>query len=103
MRKPKAEDRRGFSPELKQTAVERMMAGAKPRQLAAELGIARKMLYRWKEAIEGFGEDAFPGQGQRRDLERGRPTHGTPEKAGAAALRQAERRIVELEREVGRQ
>jgi len=79
------------------------MAGEKPRQLAKEFGIARKLLYRWKEAIEDFGVEAFPGQGARRDLSAVGHTEAAPEKPERAASRQADRRIAALEREVGRQ
>jgi transposase len=97
------EDRRRFSPEFKRAAVERMVAGERPGQLAKELGIARKHLYQWKEAIEDFGTEAFPGQGARRDLSAVGRTEAAPEKPERAESRQAERRIAELEREVGRQ
>ncbi len=60
MAEHKPEDRRRFSPELKRAAVERMIAGEKPGRLAKEFGIARKLFYRWKEAIEGYGALPVP-------------------------------------------
>jgi transposase-like protein len=33
--------------------------------LARELGIRRNQLYKWKEAIDREGGDAFPGSGRR--------------------------------------
>ena len=35
-------------------------------EIAAELGIRRNMLYKWKEQLESKGEEAFP-------IKKGRP------------------------------
>ena len=35
-------------------------------EIAAELGIRRNMLYKWKEPLESKGEEAFP-------IKKGRP------------------------------
>jgi len=103
MAEQEPENRRRFNPEFKRAAVGRMMAGEKPGRLAKEFGIARKLLYLWKEAIEDFGAEAFPGQGARRDLKPIGHTEAAPERPERSASRQAERRIAELEREIGRQ
>ena len=40
--------------------------GKKPAaDLARELGIRRNLLYKWKEAMDQKGDDAFPGSGKR--------------------------------------
>ena len=44
--------------------------GKKPAaDLARELGLRRNQLYKWKDAIDRKGEDAFPGQGRRSGTE----------------------------------
>ena len=34
-------------------------------QLARELGVRRNQLYKWQKEIHVYGEQAFPGQGNR--------------------------------------
>ena len=58
--------RQTFSPEFKREAVRRLEQGDKEAsQLARELGIKRNQLYKWKTEIDTYGNDAFPGQGNR--------------------------------------
>lgn len=45
-----------YSPEFKQAAVDRFVAGESATALAKELGIRRKFLYAWRDA--GFGSNA---------------------------------------------
>lgn len=45
-----------YSPEFKQAAVDRFLAGESATALAKELGMRRKFLYAWRDA--GFGSNA---------------------------------------------
>lgn len=59
------ERRRRFSREFKLEALKRLEAGDKPAtQLAAELGIRRNMLLKWREQLRTEGERAFGGAGR---------------------------------------
>jgi len=55
-----------YSIEFKKEAVRRLekddINGIK---LASELGIRRNLLYKWKEEINKYGVNAFPGKGLR--------------------------------------
>lgn len=58
--------RQVFSPEFKREAVALLGKGDKSAaQLARELGVKRTHLYRWKDEINTYGRDAFPGLGKR--------------------------------------
>ena len=57
-------------------------------EVAEELGINVRQLYRWRSAANKDGEDAFPGKGNQ-----------TPEQAEVSALR-ARVRQLEMEREI---
>ena len=60
------EKRQVFSPEFKREAVVLLEKGDKNvAQLARELGVKRTHLHRWKEALDAYGRDAFPGAGKR--------------------------------------
>ncbi|HEY4045066.1 MAG TPA: helix-turn-helix domain-containing protein [Rhodopila sp.] len=107
-----SEERR-FSREFKLAALARMAAGENVSALARELGVRRKYLYQWRERFRTGGALALRS--------RGRPTKGEvlAMRAGSDSLppvavampapmppdelAQAQRRIAELERKVGRQ
>lgn len=56
-----------YTKEFKLEAIRLMTQSDKPSaEIAAELGIRRNMLYKWKEQLESKGGDAFPEK-------RGRP------------------------------
>lgn len=58
--------RQRFTAEFKREAVRLLERGDKPvTQLAAELGIPRNRLYKWRDALQTQGEHAFPGPGRR--------------------------------------
>lgn len=58
--------RKTFSPEFKREAVRLLESGDKESaQLARELGVRRNQLYKWQKEIRQYGQEAFPGQGQR--------------------------------------
>jgi transposase len=56
---------RQFSREFKLEALKRLAAKEKPAtQLAAELGIRRNMLVKWREELRTRGDGAFRGAGR---------------------------------------
>ena len=58
--------RQTFSPEFKREAVRLLeTSGKEAAQLARELGVRRNQLYKWKDEIDAYGDDAFPGKGRR--------------------------------------
>ena len=58
--------RQRYTAEFKREAVRMLERGDKPvTQLAAELGIPRNWLYRWRDAIKTLGDHAFAGSGRR--------------------------------------
>ena len=66
MRKRRAQ----FTREFKLEAVRLLDEGKKPASdLARELGVRRNQLYKWKEAFDKNGQEAFPGTGRRRGVE----------------------------------
>jgi transposase-like protein len=92
-----------------------MMAGENVSALAKELGVLRKDLYKWRERFRCGGPNALRSRGRPPKL----PPSGTVPVMGAElvmspavtssappssdALSKAEKRIVELERKIGRQ
>ncbi|MBZ9992166.1 transposase [Mesorhizobium sp. BH1-1-5] len=89
--------RRKFSREMKLAAVEQLLAGEKVAALAKELGVGTKMLYHWRAKYLSGGAAALRSPGQHpRTAAVGPPRE-------RADLAQAQARIVELERKVGRQ
>lgn len=93
---------RVFTTEFKERAVLRLEAGAQFSALAAELGVRRKLLYDWCKSYRQLGVAGLnrkrgpkPG-GHRSSLPPERTTPVDP-------LAQAQARVVELERLVGRQ
>ena len=63
--------RKNFSPEFKSEAVRLLEQGNKEAaQLARELGLKRNQLYKWQKEVQQYGNQAFPGQGQRQRLKR---------------------------------
>ena len=85
--------RRRFTKEFKLAAVRRLEAGESGSALARELEVKREKLYDWLAQVERYGvEGAFPGAGRR--------------PGGSARVepgREAQARLAELERKVGRQ
>ena len=91
-----------FTTEFKERAVLRLEAGEQFSALAAELGVRRKLLYDWAKAYREHGAAGLnrkrgpkPG-GQRSSSPPDRTTPADP-------LAQAQARVAELERLVGRQ
>jgi transposase len=86
-----AKERRQFSREFKLAAIARFEASGNVEALARELGIRRELLYVWRKKFASLGAEGLRNSG------RPRPSAETPE-----ALT-AQRRIAELERQVGQQ
>jgi transposase-like protein len=91
-----------FTTEFKERAILRLEAGEQFSALAAELGVRRKLLYDWAKAYREHGAAGLnrkrgpkPG-GQRSSSPPDRTTPADP-------LAQAQARVAELERLVGRQ
>lgn len=104
---------RVFSTAFKANVVQRLEAGEALAKVSRELGIARKLLYDWRSAwrrqgVAGLNRKRGPKPGRRRlsagrstDLVTGSSTSDAPRPA--AELKQAQARIAELERIIGRQ
>jgi transposase len=62
-----AESRRRHSAEFKREAVRLTYeSGRKVSEVAADLGIDRSMLQRWRSAMKTNAAEAFPGKGKRK-------------------------------------
>ena len=85
--------RRRFTKEFKLAPVRRLEAGESGSALARELEVKLEKLYHWLAQVERCGvEGAFPVPGRR-------PNRSTRVEPG----REAQARVAELERKVGRQ
>ena len=92
---------RVFTTEFKERAVLRLEAGEQFSALAAELGVRRKLLYDWCKSYRQLGAAGLNRKrGPKPGGQRSPPDRTTP---AADPLAQAETRIAELERLVGRQ
>jgi transposase len=79
--------RKTFTKEFKLEAIRLMSESDKPSaEIAAELGIRRNMLYKWKEQLESKGEEAFP-------IKKGRPLKEN--QSEVSALKQENNRLRE--------
>lgn len=69
--------RKIFSPEFKREAVRLLEQGNKESaQLARELGVRRNQLYKWQKEVHQYGDEAFPGHGQRQRSQVSNETNG---------------------------
>jgi transposase-like protein len=89
------------SREFKLAAIGRVETAPSIEHLAAELGIRREMLRRWRRAYEAGGAEALCLPGQRRVS--AEASGAAVARAPADALSAARQRIEELERKVGQQ
>ena len=91
-----------FTTEFKERAVLRLEGGEQATALAAELGVRRKLLYDWAKA---YREHGVAGLNRKRGPKPGgRRVRVVPERATPAdPLAQAQARVAELERLIGRQ
>ena len=61
---------RRYSPEFKRQALQRASEdGVTDRRVCEELGISERQLRRWRDQFRLLGDEAFPGQGRKRDEE----------------------------------
>jgi transposase len=66
---PKKKYRR-YSPEYKRLALKRSSEdGVTDREVCKELGISERQLRRWRDQYRLLGDQAFPGEGKKRDDE----------------------------------
>ena len=66
---PKKKYRR-YSPEFKRHALKRASEdGVTDKEVCADLGISPRQLSRWRDQYRLLGDQAFPGQGKKRDDE----------------------------------
>lgn len=93
---------RVFTTEFKERAVLRLEAGEQFSALAVKLGVRRKLLYDWSKA---YREHGVAGLNRKRGPKPGgRGSSSPPDRAAPAdPLSQAQARVAELERLVGRQ
>ena len=85
---------RSYTREFKLTALLRWKAGEHVEAVARDVGVRADQLYRWRRKLEVGGPEALRGAG------------GVPRAWGPAALPPGspeQRRIAELERQLGRQ
>lgn len=62
--------RKTYSDEFKREAVGlTRQPGAKVSQVARDIGVNANQLWRWRRALDGHGQQAFPGSGVARDQE----------------------------------
>jgi transposase-like protein len=99
--KKKGQKKTRWTRAFKLRAMSLMDAAEDVTALAAELGVGRELLYRWRRKYLAHGPDALQQIGRPRfaptALEA--PAASRPEDAAAAA----QRRIAELERKIGQQ
>lgn len=93
--------KRRWSREFKESAIARMEAAATIGDLAAELGINRSMLFKWRRAYQLGGSAAFRMAG--RSPAPPPAEAAVPSVLIPADLTAAQRRIEELERKIGQQ
>jgi transposase len=84
---------RSYTREFKLTALLRWKAGEHVEAVARDVGVRADQLYRWRRKLEAGGPEALRGAG------------GIPRAWGSAAAPSSspDRRIAELERQLGRQ
>ena len=92
---------RVFTTEFKERAVLRLASGEQFSALAVELGVRRKLLYDWCKSYRRLG---VAGLNRKRGPKPGQGPSSRSERATLAdPLAQAQARVAELERLVGRQ
>lgn len=87
--------RKSYSADFKQEAVRRMAQATAITALAKELGIRRELLYLWRHQLEAEGRAGL-------ERRRGRKSGSKSRTASPPGPSATERRIAELERQLGR-
>ena len=93
-----SEDRRSFSLEFKLAALARLAAGEPLSRLAAEFGVHRQLIYKWRDAQRAGAlgrRRGPPTKAERLAREAALP--------GSSELEMARRKIADLERKIGQQ
>jgi len=97
---------RRYERAFKVAVLERMAAGENVSALSRELGIRRKLLYQWRDAVRRGGIAALRGRGRPRaggQLVERPPLPAPPGVGVPDALALAQDRIAALERKIGQQ
>ena len=93
--------RRSFTREFKLSVLARMQETDSIVGLAHELGLERKLLYCWRESFAAGGADNLRRAG--RPAAASAAARAEPGEPAAATVPDAQARLVELERTIGRQ
>ena len=97
---------RQYERAFKVAALERVAAGENVSAVSRELGIRRKLLDQWRDAVRRGGIEALRGRGRPRageHLVERPPLPAPPGMAVPGALARARERIAALERKIGQQ
>lgn len=94
-------ERRRFSREFKLAALAQLEAAEHVGKLAAELGVRRELLHKWRVKYLAGGAAALTTSGRPRPV--GPAPSATPPPNCADAQNWAQQRIAELERKLGQQ
>ena len=97
------EKRVAYAPELKLSAVRRVMSGESVSAVAQELGIRRKRLYVWKDRYAELGEAGLVQPRAGRPRKPAALGNGAEALTARGELLAARKRIADLERKVGQQ
>jgi transposase-like protein len=97
------EKRVAYAPELKLSAVRRVLAGESVSAVAQELGIRRKRLYVWKDRFAELGEAGLVQRRAGRPRKPAAVGNGQEALTARRELLAARKRIADLERKVGQQ
>lgn len=98
-----AKDPRLVGPEVKLDALARMARGANVDELAREIGVDRRSVYRWREIYERHGDDAFQPVGRKRRRKRPGVIDPAAKAKPPDEVSAARQKIAALERKVGQQ
>jgi transposase len=98
-----AKEAKFVGPEVKLDAVARLVKGANVDELAAEIGVDRRSVYRWREVLEQHGAEAFQPVGRRRRRKRPEVVDAVVKPKPPDELSTARQKIAALERKIGQQ
>jgi transposase len=93
--------RRSFARAFKLSVLKRMAETENILALAAELGVERRLLYCWRDALASGGEEGLRRAGRPSLAERAEAALSVS--TGAFPLSDPTRRVAELERKIGEQ
>jgi transposase-like protein len=88
---------------VKLEALARMAKGENVDELAAEIGVDRRSVYRWREIFEQHGENAFQPVGRRRRRKRPEVVDPVVKPKPPDELSTARQKVAALERKIGQQ